>query len=446
MVDRIAKRTLANARDLRGVRAQFRAPHTRGKIVVDEGEGVDTCLLAGESGEAALLGWKKSAVNGIDRRGMTVLSLAHVFDDINQSFLPALLPFLVLQRGFTNEKAAFLMLAASVASSVVQPVIGYLADRRSLPWLIPIGMFFAAAGVSVAGVMPSYLGIIVVVTISGIGVAAFHPEAARYANYVSGDKKATGMSFFAVGGNVGFALGPIVATPLLLAFGPSGTLFALGPAAIWAIVLFIELPHMRSFAPARRTKKAGVGEDRWGPFALLTTFVVVRSIAFVGIVTFVPLYAIRIVHASVSQANGALATLLVAGAVGTIIGGRVTDRIGRIPVLLISMFSAAPLLAIFIFFTVSGGPFAIIASIVLAGVVGLLFIPSQTAFVVLGQEYLPNHLGIAAGVSLGLAISLGGALHYWQCFTNQSLWRSNESCRSNGESSAWHFWWHCGTP
>lgn len=361
------------------------------------------------SGEAAWLGWKKGAVNGIDRRGMTVLSLAHVFDDINQSFLPALLPFLVLQRGFTNEKAAFLMLAASVASSVVQPVIGYLADRRSLPWLIPIGMFFAAAGVSVAGVMPSYLGIIVVVTISGIGVAAFHPEAARYANYVSGDKKATGMSFFAVGGNVGFALGPIVATPLLLAFGPSGTLFALVPAAIWAIVLFIELPRMRTFAPARRTKRPGVGEDRWGPFALLTTFVIVRSIAFVGIVTFVPLYAIRIVHASVPQANGALAALLVAGAVGTIIGGRVADRIGRIPVLLISMFSAAPLLAIFIFFTASGGPSAIIASIVLAGVVGLLFIPSQTAFVVLGQEYLPNHLGIAAGVSLGLAISLGGA-------------------------------------
>ena len=151
---------------------------------------------------------------------MAVLSLAHVFDDINQSFLPALLPFLVLQRGFTNEKAAFLMLAASVASSVVQPAIGYLADRRSIPWLIPIGMFFAAAGVAVAGVMPSYVGIIVVVTISGIGVAAFHPEAARYANYVSGVKKATGMSFFAVGGNVGFALGPILATPLLIAFGP----------------------------------------------------------------------------------------------------------------------------------------------------------------------------------------------------------------------------------
>jgi FSR family fosmidomycin resistance protein-like MFS transporter len=356
-----------------------------------------------------LLFWEESRVNGIDRRGMAVLSLAHVFDDINQSFLPALLPFLVLQRGFSNEKAAFLMLAASVASSVVQPAIGYLADRRSIPWLIPIGMFFAAAGVAVAGVMPSYVGIIVVVTISGIGVAAFHPEAARYANYVSGDRKATGMSFFAVGGNVGFALGPIVATPLLLAFGPAGTMFVLIPAAIWVVVLFVELPRMRTFVPPKRTKKIGVGEDRWGHFALLTTFIVVRSIAFVGIITFVPLYAIRVVHASVPQANGALAALLVCGAVGTIVGGRIIDRIGRIPVLLISMFSAAPLLVALILATSRGGPFAIVACIAIAGLFGLLFIPSQTAFVVLGQEYLPNHLGIAAGVSLGRAISLGGA-------------------------------------
>ena len=340
---------------------------------------------------------------------MAVLSLAHVFDDVNQSFLPALLPFLVLQRGFTNEKAAFLMLAASVASSVVQPIIGYLADRRSIPWLIPIGMFFAAAGVSVAGIMPTYLGIVVVVTISGIGVAAFHPEAARYANYVSGDRKATGMSFFAVGGNVGFALGPIVATPLLLAFGPAGTLAAIVPATIWVVVLFIELPRMRSFAPAKRVKRVGIGEDRWGQFALLTTFIVVRSIAFVGIITFVPLYAIRVVHATVPQANGALAALLVAGAVGTIVGGRVADRIGRIPVLLISMFCAAPVLATLILTTSGGGPLAVGELIVIAGLVGLTFIPSQTAFVVLGQEYLPNHLGIAAGVSLGLAISLGGA-------------------------------------
>jgi FSR family fosmidomycin resistance protein-like MFS transporter len=348
-------------------------------------------------------------VKGIDRRGMAVLSLAHVFDDINQSFLPALLPFLVLQRGFTNEKAAFLMLAASVASSVVQPAIGYLADRRSIPWLIPIGMFFAAAGGAVAGVMPSYVGIIVVVTISGIGVAAFHPEAARYANYVSGSKKATGMSFFAVGGNVGFALGPIVATPLLIAFGPAGTLFALFPAAIWAVVLFIELPRLRTFAPTKRPKKIGVGEDRWGRFALLTSFIVVRSIAFTGIITFVPLYAIQVVHASVPQANTALAALLVCGAIGTVIGGRIIDRIGRIPVLLISMFSAGPLLVAFIVATGSGAPYAIAGCIAIAGLVGLLFVPSQTAFVVLAQEYLPNHLGIAAGVSLGLAISLGGA-------------------------------------
>ena len=134
-----------------------------------------------------------------------------------------------------------------------------------------------------------------------------------------------------------------------------------------------------------------------------------RSIAFTGIITFVPLYAIRVVHASVPQANTALAALLVCGAIGTVIGGRIIDRIGRIPVLLISMFSAGPLLVAFIVATSSGAPYALAGCIAIAGLVGLLFIPSQTAFVVLAQEYLPNHLGVAAGVSLGLAISLGGA-------------------------------------
>lgn len=156
--------------------------------------------------------------------------------------------------------------------------------------------------------------------------------------------------------------------PLLLAFGPAGTMFALIPAAILVVVLFVELPRMRTFAPAKRTKKIGVGEDRWRQFALLTTSIVVRSIAR------------RSRKDPPSE--------------------RRTGRAAR--VLSISMFSAAPLLAASIFATSRRGPFAIVVCIAIAGFVGLVFVPSQTAFVVLGQEYLPNHLGIAAGVSLGL--------------------------------------------
>ena len=156
---------------------------------------------------------------------MALLGITHVVDDMNQSALPALLPFLIAERGLSYTAAAGLMLFASLASSVVQPAIGHLADRRPMAWLIAAGVFLAGGGLALAGAMPDYWSIVACVAVSGLGIAAFHPEAARFANYAAGAKKATGMRWFALGGNVGFALGPLLLTPLLVAFGARGTLF-----------------------------------------------------------------------------------------------------------------------------------------------------------------------------------------------------------------------------
>jgi FSR family fosmidomycin resistance protein-like MFS transporter len=252
------------------------------------------------------------------------------------------------------------MLFASLASSVVQPAVGYLSDRRSMPWLIAGGVFLAGAGFALCGAMPSYWLIVLCVALSGLGIAAFHPEAARFANYVAGAKKATGMRWFAVGGNVGFALGPLLLTPLLVAFGPRGTLFMLIPATLAAALVLWEIPRLRGFVPQRpRVANAG-GADRWGPFGVLTAYVVLRSMAYIGLVAFVPLYFIAELHVSKPLANIALTIFLSAGAAGTIVGGRLADKLGRRTMLLASMLATAPLL-------------------------------------------------IASGVTLGLAISLGGA-------------------------------------
>ena len=343
----------------------------------------------------------------MDRRGMGVLGLAHVVDDINQSALPALLPFLIAERGLSYTAAAGLMLFASLASSVVQPAVGYLSDRRSMPWLIAGGVFLAGAGFALCGAMPSYWLIVLCVAFSGLGIAAFHPEAARFANYVAGAKKATGMRWFAVGGNVGFALGPLLLTPLLVAFGPPGTLFMLIPATLAAALVLWEIPRLRGFVPQRPRVKSAGGKDRWGPFGVLTAYVVLRSMAYIGLVAFVPLYFIAELHVSKPLANIALTIFLSAGAAGTIVGGRLADKLGRRTMLLGSMLATAPLLAGFLVLT-HALP-AYVFGVLGIALVGFAIVASQTAFVVLGQEYLPNRLGIASGVTLGLAISLGGA-------------------------------------
>ncbi|HMD02283.1 MAG TPA: MFS transporter [Candidatus Baltobacteraceae bacterium] len=343
----------------------------------------------------------------MDRRGMALLGVSHVVDDMNQSALPALLPFLIAERGLSYTAAAGLMLFASIASSVVQPAIGHLADRRSMPWLIALGVFLAGAGLALAGAMPTYWLIVPCVALSGVGIAAFHPEAARFANYLAGAQKATGMRWFAVGGNVGFAAGPLLLTPLLVVFGTRGTLFVLLPASLMALAVLRELPRLRGFAPPPPAPGANAGSDRWGPFIVLGAFVSLRSMAYIGLVAFMPLYFIAELHASKPLANVALAAFLGAGALGTIYGGRLADRIGRRATLVASMLVAAPLLAGFLALATHGAGFGI--ALLAAMSVGFVLVASQTAMVVLGQEYLPNRLGIASGVTLGLAISLGGA-------------------------------------
>ena len=119
----------------------------------------------------------------------------------------------------------------TVGSSIIQPAFGAVSDRLSLSWLMPVGVALAALGVGFAGVAPSFELTALAVGIGGLGIAAFHPEGARYANYASGDRRGTGMSLFSVGGNIGFALGPILITPAVLIFGLSGTLLvAIVPA------------------------------------------------------------------------------------------------------------------------------------------------------------------------------------------------------------------------
>jgi FSR family fosmidomycin resistance protein-like MFS transporter len=340
---------------------------------------------------------------GIDRRRIGVLALGHFSVDVSQGAVPALLPFMVIDRGYSFTQASALVLALLASSSVIQPVFGRLTDLRPLPWLLVAAVLIGGGGIAVTGWVSSYPATFAAVVIAGLGVAAYHPEGARYANYVSGSRRATGMSIYAVGGNAGIAAGPIIVTPLILIFGLHGTAALLILPLIVAAVVARQIPRLRAASPASAElgADAASGVDQWGAFSRLTVLIVLRSAVFYGMVTFVPLYFISELGSSEAGGNAALSVMLVCGAIGTLIGGRLADRFGRRIVLQVSMAVLTPLLAVFLL----GGP--VVATLAVA-LIGAASVGSFSTTLVMSQEYLPRHLGLASGVSLGFAIGIGG--------------------------------------
>src|SRR6186997_3165532 len=150
----------------------------------------------------------------LDRRAMVTLSGGHLSVDFASGAVPALLPFLSDEFDLSYTATAALILAVLVSSSLLQPLFGLWSDRRGAMWLLPGGVALAGTGSGLAAVAPSYALVVVLFFVAGVGIAAYHPEGAKFAAYASGRRRASGMSYFNIGGNSGYALGPIVVTPL----------------------------------------------------------------------------------------------------------------------------------------------------------------------------------------------------------------------------------------
>jgi MFS transporter, FSR family, fosmidomycin resistance protein len=343
-----------------------------------------------------------------DYKSIALLSAAHLSDDINQGVVPAMLPFFIAAYHLSYAAAAGLVFAQTLSASVVQPLFGWLADRRPLPWLIPVGLSFAGIGVALSAFAPSYELIFAAIALSGLGISAFHPEAARRVRYLSGSRQATAMSLFSVGGMVGIALGPLIITPTLLALGTRGAIILAAPVLIMALAVAYQLPRLAAagaFATVGGSARPVVeGPERWSDFTRLTLVAILRSTVFYGLNTFIPLYWTRVLRGSKAGGGLALTTLLASVAIGTLIGGRMADRYGRRIVVVMSMGGVVPLLLLFL--SMRG---LIVAGALLVPL-GIAMAASNSVVVVMGQEYLPNRVGLAAGVTLGLAFTIGGVL------------------------------------
>lgn len=338
----------------------------------------------------------------MNRRGIALMTSAHLADDAYQGVVPALLPFLVAERHYSYAAISGLTLAATLLSSVAQPAFGWWTDRKSRRWMIPTGIATAAVGVSLAGLCSTYMLTWLVIALSGLGIAAFHPEAARAARQAAGNSNRA-MSVFALGGNVGFALGSLITTPVLLLLGLRGTALLVLPALLMVLVLVTRLGPVLD-GPGGQSLSAALptGVDDWSAFLRLTAVVVVRAVLFFGLSSFLALYFIHGLGASTGVGGAALTAFLVAGAFGTLLGGWVADRYRPLFSIRIGFTLTIPAM---VGLVVSTKPLLAMIFVVLTGIG--VFMPFSM-FVVLGQNYLPNRIGTASGVTVGLAVSIGG--------------------------------------
>jgi FSR family fosmidomycin resistance protein-like MFS transporter len=339
--------------------------------------------------------------DGIDRKGMGALSGGHLTTDLAQGALPALLPLLVVKFSLTYTMAAALVLCSTFASSIIQPLFGIWSDARGALWLLPAGTAVSGLGIAAATVAPTYALVVLGVLVAGVGVAAFHPEASKFASFVSGRKRASGMSVFSVGGNLGFSLGPLVAAAAIFAFGLTGGLLLAVPGLIGAAILIPLMSYLARFAPTGGPRgTASAAENRPRALALLLVVIGLRSIAHMGLFTFVPLYE---VSRGNSKAHGTLllSLFLFTGAVGTLVGGPLADRFGRRVVLIASFAISIPLIASYVLVGGTGGDLTLV-------VAGGAIIGTFGVTIVMAQEYLPARVGLASGLAVGLAIGVGG--------------------------------------
>ncbi|NIK55348.1 MFS transporter [Kribbella shirazensis] len=330
-------------------------------------------------------------------RPIGLMATGHACVDVYQGCVPALVPFLVAERGLGYVAVSGITLAATLLSSVVQPVFGVLTDRRPLTWRIPVAMTTAGLGIALVGVGQQYWLTWLAAALSGLGVAAYHPEAARMARLVSGGSH-VGMSWFSVGGNVGFALAPVLVTPLIAAGGLALTPLLVVPALLGAA---ITVRAMRARFEHRVARSQVQGTDDWPSFLRLSVIMVCRSIVFVGLGTFIALYAGQRVGGGTTTGGIALFVLFAAGALGTLLGGRLATRYGRVRTLRTSYAVAVPAIACLVFVP---GP-AFFASLAVTAIA--MSVPFSL-HVTLGQDFLPGRVGTAGGMTLGLAVSIGG--------------------------------------
>lgn len=344
------------------------------------------------------------------------IGAGHFFNDSIQAVVPAMFPILEKTLSLNYAQIGWIAFVVNMTSSVMQPVFGYYADKRPTPFLLPLGMFMSMLGLIGFGLSPNFYVILFSVFFIGIGSAVFHPEGSRVAYMAAGDKRGLAQSIYQVGGNFGQSLAPVFTALIFVPFGQKGVLSFTFVAGIGIILLFFvsnwyKQQMMNGFQRTKKkviaTSKAPIHSKIKLAMALLVFIVFARSWYSAGISNFYQFYLIEDYHLSIKQAQIFVFIFMIAGVLGTFLGGPLADRFGKRNIILFSLVGAAPLTLIL--------PYVPLYLVIpMFFLIGFIITSSFSVTVVYAQELLPQKIGMVSGLIVGFAFGMGaiGAVIY----------------------------------
>ena len=338
-------------------------------------------------------------------RVLAAVSFCHLLNDMLQSAIPSAYPIFKGAYHLDFGQIGIITLTNQVTASLLQPLVGIYTDRRPLPYSLAAGMCLTFTGLLLLAVAPSYAFILVAVACVGIGSAVFHPESSRMARMASGGRHGFAQSFFQVGGNLGSALGPLLAAFVILPFGQrSVALFSVGAAAGFLVLLRVGRWYAGRRARRAHGSPAGAARPRGqvvGAVAVLVALVFSKYFYMASLSSFYTFFLIQKFHVSIRTAQLYLFLFLGAVAVGTFIGGPIGDRVGRRYVIWASILGVLPFTLLM--------PYADqLWTAVLTVIIGLVLSSAFSAIVVYAQELMPGRVGAEAGLFFGIAFGVGG--------------------------------------
>lgn len=328
-------------------------------------------------------------------------SVVHFLNDFYIAFLAPLLPLVVANFHLSLTLAGLLATILNTSAAMLQPGFGALADHFRRRVFIRVGPVLAATGMGLMGLAPSYGVLIMLLALAGSGTAAFHPQAASIAGEASGRRKGAGLSLFVAGGELGYALGPLVIAAMVAWRGLDATWMAALPGVIVCVLLWLAFPPA-GVLPSRSgtTSLRGDLGAAFHPLLVLWLVVFLRSVVITSYHTFLPLL---VTQRGGSIVAGGLAVFLFGGigAIGGICGGMLSERIGRRRVVVLSFIITAPLLVAFVR---SPTPW----SYVFLALGGIAVYLSAAVTIVMAQELLPHRVGVASSIVMGVAWGTAG--------------------------------------
>ncbi|EGL84146.1 major facilitator superfamily MFS_1 [Caldalkalibacillus thermarum TA2.A1] len=337
-----------------------------------------------------------------------IIGFVHLLNDAIQSVIPAMFPILEQSMGLTFLQLGIIAFALNMTSSIMQPVVGWITDKRPSPYALPIGLTFTLVGIIGIAVAPNFWYALFSALLIGLGSATFHPEGSRVAYMAAGNRRGLAQSIYQVGGNTGQAMAPLITALILVPLGQFGAIwFTIVTLIAILLLLYIARWYHGQLQEGRKKKhkqisaRAKVGRYTIGfALCLLVFLVFARSWYHAAITNFYAFYLIEEYQLTIRQSQVYIFLFLAAGAIGTFTGGPLADRFGKRNVLFFSMMGSAPLAL----WLPHAGP---VTAYVLMTLIGFIILSSFAVVVVYAQELLPGKIGTVSGLIVGLAFGMG---------------------------------------